>query len=42
MQIEIIFSLVDMVSRLDSSFVAAQDDDRAQEVIDALDALDAL
>lgn len=39
MQVEIIFSIVDMVNRLDSSFVAAQDDEKAQEAIDTLDAL---
>ena len=39
MQVEIIFSIVDMINRFDSSFVSAQDDDKAQEVIDALDAL---
>lgn len=39
MQVEIIFSLVDMVNRYLSDFVAVQDDEKAQEVIDALDAL---
>ena len=39
MQVEIIFSIVDMVNRFDSSFVAAQDDDKAQEIVDILDAL---
>ncbi len=39
MQIEIIFSIVDMVNRIDASFVSAQDDDKAQEVVDVLDAL---
>lgn len=39
MQVEIIFSIIDMVNRIDSSFVSAQDDNKAQEVIDALDAL---
>lgn len=39
MQVEIIFSIVDMVIRSHSSFVVSQDDDRAQEVIDTLDAL---
>lgn len=39
MQVEIIFSIIDMVNRFDSSFVSAQDDDRAQEVIDILDDL---
>lgn len=39
MQVEIIFSIVDMVNRFDSSFVAVQDDDKAQEIVDILDAL---
>ena len=39
MQVEIIFSIVDMVHRYHSSFVAVQDDNKAQEVIDILDAL---
>ena len=39
MQVEIIFSIVDMVHRSLSSFVAVQDDDKAQEVVDVLDAL---
>lgn len=39
MQVEIIFSIIDMVNRFDSSFVSAQDDNKAQEVIDVLDAL---
>ena len=39
MQVEIIFSIVDMVRRFQSSFVAVQNDDKAQEAVDVLDAL---
>lgn len=39
MQVEIIFSIVDMVNRYLSDFVAVQEDKKAQEVIDVLDAL---
>lgn len=39
MQVEIIFSIVDMINRFQSSFVAVQDDDKAQEVVDVLNAL---
>lgn len=38
-QVEIIFSIVDMVHRFRSGFVEVQDDEKAQEVIDVLDAL---
>lgn len=39
MKVEIIFSIVDMVHRFHCGFDVAQDDEKAQEVINALDAL---
>ena len=39
MQVDIIFSIVDMVNRFSSSFVTVQDDDKAQEAVNVLDSL---
>lgn len=39
MQVEIIFSIVDMVHRFHCGFDVVQDDEKAQDAIDALDTL---
>lgn len=39
MQVEIIFSIVDMVHRFHCGFDVVQDDEKAQDAIDALDVL---